>query len=222
MKRFTTGCGVVSPGVAAPTPRLFSAAILASRRPSPRSRFSRYSAATAAIVSSSAPRARSRCTAVWPTVISYPRTCSAVLSACFRSSSRMPNRSSCSYSAEAVRFAYRRLLAMVCSFLSYRVFRCPRFRSGPLAGGVVLSSSRFSLSLVRNRSSVDFRSACRRSGPSWRAGSGVSDSVSWSAAGDGDPVVPVARACSVVLSGFALVGVDVLPALSLVKSAFLF
>lgn len=178
VKRFTTGCGVVSSGVAAPTPRLFSAAILASRRPSPRSRFSRYSAATAAIVSSSAPRARSRCTAVWPTVISYPRTCSAVLSACFRSSSRMPNRSSCSYSAEAVRFAYRRLLAMVCSFLSYRVFRCPRFRSGPLAGGVVLSPSRFSLSLVRNRSSVDFRSACRRSGPSWRAGSGVSDSVS--------------------------------------------
>lgn len=48
---------MVSPGVAAPTPSLFSAAIRASRRPSPRSRFSRYSAATAAIVSSSAPRA---------------------------------------------------------------------------------------------------------------------------------------------------------------------
>lgn len=45
---------MVSPGVAAPTPSLFSAAIRASRRPSPRSRFSRYSAATAAIVSSSA------------------------------------------------------------------------------------------------------------------------------------------------------------------------
>ena len=41
---------MVSPGVAAPTPSLFSAAIRASRRPSPRSRFSRYSAATAAIV----------------------------------------------------------------------------------------------------------------------------------------------------------------------------
>ena len=45
---------MVSPGVAAPTPSLFSAAIRASLRPSPRSRFSRYSAATAAIVSSSA------------------------------------------------------------------------------------------------------------------------------------------------------------------------
>ena len=117
MKRFTTGCGVVSPGVAAPTPSLFSAAIRASRRPSPRSRFSRYSAATAAIVSSSAPRARSRCTAAWPTVISYPRTCSAVLSACRCSSSRRLNRSICSYSTEAVCFAYRRFLTMVLSFL---------------------------------------------------------------------------------------------------------
>ena len=41
---------MVSPGVAAPTPSLFSAAIRASRRPSPRSRFSRYSAATAGLV----------------------------------------------------------------------------------------------------------------------------------------------------------------------------
>ena len=117
VKRFTTGCGVVSPGVAAPTPSLFSAAIRASRRPSPRSRFSRYSAATAAIVSSSAPRTRSRCTATWPTVISYPRTCSAILSACLCSSSRRLNRSICSYSAGAVCFAYRRFLAMVRPFL---------------------------------------------------------------------------------------------------------
>ena len=164
MKRFTTGCGVVSPGVAAPTPSLFSAAIRASRRPSPRSRFSRYSAATAAIVSSSAPRARSRCTAAWPTVISYPRTCSAVLSACRCSSSRRLNRSICSYSTEAVCFAYRRFLTMVLSFL-IRVFRCPRLRSVPAVGGSALSPSRFFLSLVRNRSSVDFRSVCRRSGP---------------------------------------------------------
>lgn len=116
MRRFTTGYDVVSSGVTAPAPSLLSAAIRAPRRSSPRNRLSWYSAAMATIVSPPAPRTRSCYAAAWPTVISYSRACSAVLSIhrCF--SSRRLNRSICLHSTEAVCFVCRRFLTMILSF----------------------------------------------------------------------------------------------------------